>query len=70
MQMEIALEKVQLDLVKEAAGKKSITKTVTQDLWELSSGATLQENGWRHKIVFFKSKILDLSKDWITLKKG
>ena len=48
-----AQEKVQLDLAKEVDGKRSTTKTVTLDLWELSLAATSQENGWRLKIAFF-----------------
>jgi hypothetical protein len=45
MQKATALGKVQLDLVKEADGKKSIMKTATQDRWELNLDATLQEIG-------------------------
>jgi len=36
----------------------------------LSSAAILQENGWRLRIAFIKSKILYRTKDWLILIKG
>ena len=70
MQRVIVPERAQLDHAKEADGKKSTTRTATQGLWELSSAAILQENGWRLRIAFIKSKILYRTKDWLILIKG